>query len=143
MTTATIIMAVCLIALLGVAIWLIVRYMRKTTEVELKAQSLASAEKETAKRKAALDKWCAELKDQKSALASEKEAWEANKKHIYYNVVVNDPSAPDFPDTKAFKALKSGIGYRTASACKDYITVTRKDGKTIYSLDIYVAPFES
>lgn len=143
MTTANLIMAVCLVALMGVAAWLIVRYMRKTTEVELKAQSLASAEKETAKRKAALDKWCAELKTQKTLLVAERAAWEDNKKHVYANFEVLD-SLENKPTIKAIgKSLSSKIGYALR---KEYpvIKETRDDkkgGRTVYSVDVYFMPY--
>lgn len=135
MTTANIIMAVCLIVLMGVAAWLITRYMRKATEVRFREQELAQQEEGLKVRQQALDEFNEKLRAQAKR--------QARFKHLYTNVQIEDAegTAPDFPETPIYKKMKSNLGYRIVPAFKDYIKVSRENGKTRYSLDLYVAPY--
>lgn len=135
MTTLNIIMAVCLIVLMGVAVWLVIRYMRKGTEVELRAQDLERQKAGLQKRHNALDNWEHQIKAQVNLLKKQQ--------HVYSTVAVDDPddTAPDFPDTVPFKKMKSQMGYYVVPKFRDHIIRSHKDGKTIYTLDLYVAPY--
>lgn len=141
METANIIMAVALIVLCGVAVWLIIRYMRKTTEVETKAQALEVKGKELRKWESRLNHVSSELKGESRRID---EAME-NLTHVGYTVTIDDPdgTAPDEPDKVALKAMKSGLGYKTVPVAKKYIKCVRGEGKTRYSLDIYIAPYNA
>lgn len=136
MTTANIILAIMLTVLSIIAALFIIRYMRKFVEVENKAADLAEQEKGIRRRHATLDRWSEELKAQ---------AVRQNRyKHVYANVIIDDPdgTAPDFPDTATYKKMKSNLGYKVVPAFRDYIKATHKDGKTKYSLDLYVSPYD-
>lgn len=141
MTTANIIMAVALIILCGVAVWLIVRYMRKATEVEFKGQALDIRETNLQAKEKHFDKFAKEVREEARRI----EAIKANLTHVGYTVTVNDPdgTAPEEPDKAVLKSLKSGLGYKTVPAAKKYIKCKREDGKTRYSLDLYFAPYEA
>lgn len=139
MTTASIIMAACLIALCAVAAFVVIRYARKHTELEKKAVELDEQERGIQVRHNALDRWAADLKDQ----AKRQAAWDEAHKHIYANVEVLD-SAEEKPTAKAIgKSLSSKIGYALR---KQFPAIQeRRDdkngGRTVYSVDFYVAPF--
>lgn len=64
--------------------------------------------------------------------------------HVYANVAVDDPddTAPDFPDKATYKKMKSKMGYYIVPKFRDHIVRAHKDGKTIYTLDLYVSPYE-
>lgn len=63
--------------------------------------------------------------------------------HVGYTVTLNDPDGtrPEYPDKAALKALKSGIGYKTGNTMKKHIKCIREGGKTRYSLDVYLMPY--
>lgn len=140
MTTANIIMAVCLIVLMGVAVWLITRYMRMATEVRFKAQEIDQEKAGIEVRQKALDEWAEKLKAQKR----EQFEWEERRKHIYANFEVLD-SDENKPTIKAIgKSLSSKIGYALR---KEYQTIKethdeKKGGRTVYSVDIYFTPYD-
>lgn len=139
MTTANIVMAVCLIILMGMAVLLIVRYMRKTTELQQKERELNVRESNVQKRENALDRWSAEVKAQ----AKQQAAWSDKRKHIYANLEVLD--SEDKPADKAIgKSLSSKIGYALRKQFPE-INVrhdANKGGRTVYSVDCYVMPYE-
>ena len=141
METAKIIMAVCLIVLMGVAVWLIIRYMRKATEVKIKEQALEVKEKELRKKESHLNNFAANLRKDSDKL----DAAMAKMTHVGYTVTINDPdgTAPIQPDKAALKSLKSGLGYKTVPAAQKYIKCKRGDGKTRYTLDLYIAPYDA
>lgn len=141
METANIIMAVCLIVLMGVAVWLIIRYMRKSTEVKIKEQALDVKEKELRKKESHLNTFAANVRRESDKL----DAAMAKMTHVGYTVTINDPdgTAPSQPDKAVLKSLKSGLGYKTVPVAQKYIKCKRVDGRTKYSLDIYVAPFDA
>ena len=132
MTTANIIMAVCLIALMGVAAWLIVRYMRKETEVRFRGQELAQQEEGLKVRQQALDEFNEKLRAQVK-----------QQTHVYATVAVDDPdnTAPAYPDTALYKKMKSQMGYYIVPRFREHIVREHKDGKTLYKLDLSVAPY--
>ncbi|MBQ3247492.1 MAG: hypothetical protein IJB08_05575 [Alistipes sp.] len=141
MTTANIIMAVCLIVLMGVAVWLITRYMRMTTEVRFKAQEIDQEKAGIEVRQKALDDWAEKLKAQKR----EQFEWEERRKHIYANFEVLD-SDENKPNIKAIgKSLSSKIGY----ALRKELPAIRErhddknGGRTIYSVDFYATDYET
>ena len=119
MTTANIILAVCLILLCGVAAFLIIRYMRKNHELNALFDKMESS--------------LEELKDDS-----------CDAMHVGYSVSTDKPfaDAPDVPEKKVLKAMKSGMGYKAVSALKDYIKKVEKDGNARYELDVYVIPCE-
>lgn len=139
MTTANIIMAVCLIILMGVAVLLILRYMRKTTELQQKERELNVRESNVQKRENALDRWNEEVKAQ----AKQQAAWSDKRKHIYANMEVLDTE--DKPADKAIaKSLSSKIGYALRKQFPE-INVrhdSKNGGRTVYSVDCYVMPYE-
>ena len=139
MTTANIVMAVCLIILMGVAVLLIVRYMRMITEVERKERDLNIRESNAQKSENALDRWNEEVKAQ----AKRQAAWSDKRKHIYANLEVLDTE--DKPADKAIaKSLSSKIGYALRKQFPE-INVrhdTNKGGRTVYSVDCYVMPYD-
>ena len=141
METANIIMAASLIVLMGVAVWLIIRYMRKNTENKIKEQALDVREKELRKKESHLNTFANNLRVESDRL----DASLSKLTHVGYTVTVNDPdgTAPDQPDKAALKSLKSGLGYKTVPAAQKYIKCRRENGKTRYSLDIYIAPYEA
>lgn len=139
MTTANIVMAICLVALMGVAVWLIIRYMRKASEVEIKEQELAQQKSGLEKKDAALHRWEQSLKKDKESL----DIAMLERKHVFYNVIVDNANgeAPEHPDRNSMKAMKSGIGYKIAPLFEQNIKATPVDGKMKYSLDVWVMPY--
>lgn len=136
MKTTTIILAVALIALMTVAALLIIRYMRKLTELESRANDITAQEKDLQKRHNRLDRWETELKDQ----CRRQSEWDDRRKHVYANVAVQN-SDPKKPDMKAVeKSLSMKIGYAVRREFPD-IQTSERDGRTIYSADFYVTPF--
>ena len=135
MTTANIILAVCLILMMGLAALLIIRYMRKEREVEQLAQDLKAQEQGLTKRQNSLDLWEKQLK------ATAKQT--AHQKHIYANKSIDDPDneAPAIQDHNTYKKLVSQFGYSVGKFFRNEITRTHQDGKTIYSLDLNIYPF--
>lgn len=89
------------------------------------------------KRQNALDNWEHQIKARVKLLAKQQ--------HIYANVAVDDidDTAPDFPDTATYKKMKSQMGYYVVPKFRDYIIRhhNKDNGKTIYTLDLYVAPY--
>ena len=140
MNTANIIMAACLIILMGVAVALIVRAMRKASEADLKAQELALREAELDNREKGIEQWKAKLK----ARGDELDKWLAQRKHIYANFEVAD-NAENKPTAKTIgKSLSSKIGYALR---REFPSIqTRHDdkngGRTVYSVDFFVSDYE-
>ena len=138
MTTANIIMAVCLIALMGLAISFIIRYARKNDEIESREAAAASKEKSNNKRHNELDRWAGELQAQAKLQAD----WDAKRKHIYANVSVGIDDE-NKPDMKAIsKSLSSKIGYALRREFPVINIKETHDGRTVYSVDFYVTPYE-
>lgn len=140
MTTASIIMAVCLILLMGLAVCLIIRYARKYSALERREADLESRERGLQVRHNSLDRWATTLNDQ----ARRQSEWDEKHKHIYANVEVLD-SAETKPTAKAIgKSLSSKIGYALRKQFPD-IQERHDDkngGRMVYSIDFYAAPFE-
>ena len=140
MNTANIIMAACLIILMGVAVVLIVRAMRKASEADLKAQELALREAELDNREKGIEQWKSKLK----ARGYELDKWLAQRKHIYANFEVAD-NAENKPTAKTIgKSLSSKIGYALR---REFPSIhTRHDekngGRTVYSVDFFVPDYE-
>lgn len=137
MNTANIIMSASLIVLMGVAVWLIIRYLRKTSEVEIKENELKMKDDSIQKGLAALDRnW--------KKLCKEKEDWKAARHHIYANFEVLDSQDPK-PTTKSIqKSLSSKIGYALR---RDFPAIherhdDKNGGRTVYSIDFYATEFE-
>ena len=138
MKTTTIILAAALIVLMGVAVLLIVRYMRKLSEVNVKATELDAREKGLIKRHASLEKWQAEIREESRKQAEREET----RKHIYANFEVLD-SDENKPTKKSIgKSLSSKIGYALRKEFPE-IAEKRDDkkGRTVYSVDFYVTPY--
>ena len=135
MTTATIIMAICLIILMAAAVFIIIRYARLSSDVEKRMSILEANEKAVQVRSNALDQWAHQLDDQARLIK--------NCQHVYATVAVDDPddTAPEFPDTATYKKMKSQMGYYVVPKFREHIVRVHKDGKTAYTLDLYVSPF--
>lgn len=138
MKTATIIMAVLLIVLCTMAVLLIIRYMRKLTELEQKAEDLATQEKGLQRRHNSLESTKAMLDDQ----ARRQSEWDERRKHIYANFVVLD-SDENKPSYKSIgKSLSSKIGYALRNKFPEIKAThdSENGGRTVYSIDFYVTP---
>lgn len=136
MLTSNIILPIALIALMGIAVFLILRYsvlLRKLnvseTEIELQKAGLQ-------KRHNALDLW------EKQIRISAKQS--AKTVHAYANKTVDDPEdkAPEKPTHEVYKKLASQFGYSAAGKFKDRITRKHDGGKTTYSLDLNIYPYD-
>ena len=135
MTTASIIMSVCLIILMAAAVFIVIRYSILSSNVEKRLSSLEANEKAVQVRTNALDQWAHQLDDQARLIK--------NCQHVYATVAVDDPddTAPEFPDTATYKKMKSQMGYYVVPKFREHIVRVHKDGKTAYTLDLYVSPF--
>ena len=105
-------------------------YAEKLTDVEQQEKGLQ-------KRHNALDRWEHDLKEQMALIKQQQ--------HVYATVAVDDPdnTAPEMPDTPTYKKMKSQMGYYVVPKFRDRI-IRRHDagsGKTLYKLDLYVAPY--
>ena len=139
-TTLIAILAVCLILLSATAALLTIRAMRKQSEAEDFANALSEKEKQLNKRYNELDRWESELKDQRRR----QDEWDDKRKKIYANFEVLD-SDENKPDRKAIgKSLSSKIGYALRKEFPDIKERhdNAKGGRTVYSIDFYVTPFE-
>ena len=89
------------------------------------------------KRQNALDNWEHQIKARVKLLAKQQ--------HVYATVAGDDidDTAPEFPDTATYKKMKSQMGYYVVPKFRDYIIRqhNKDNGKTIYTLDLYVAPY--
>lgn len=135
--TTNLIMAICLIVPAAVAVWMIVRYWRKTTECELKLKELAEKE-------AALEGWRDKLQKQTKELGKERTEWHETRKHVYANYEVLD-SVENKPSAKTIgKSLSSKIGYALRHEFPDIAERHDfvKGGRTVYSVDFYVTKYE-
>lgn len=137
MDTAIIIVSASLIVLAGVNIGLLIRYLRKTSEVNIKENELKMKDDDLQKGLAALDRnW--------KKLSKEKEDWKAARHHIYANFEVLDSQDPK-PTTKSIqKSLSSKIGYALR---RDFPAIherhdDKNGGRTVYSIDFYATEFE-
>lgn len=140
MNTAIIIMSASLIVLAGVNIWLLIRYLRKKTECELKLQELASREETIATRETALKEWSDKLQKKAKEIGKLMES----RKHVYANYEVLD-SAETKPSAKTIgKSLSSKIGYALRHEFPDIAERhdNVKGGRTVYSVDFYVTKYE-
>jgi len=140
MYTALIILAVTLVILLVVTAVIAIRYSRKSTEAAQYAAELSEKEKALQKRHNDLDRWQSNLKDQ----CRRQSEWDERRKHIYANFEVLD-SEEEKPSRKSInKSLSSKIGYALR---KEFPDIQErhddvKGGRTVYSVDFYVTPFE-
>ena len=103
-------------------------YSEKLADVEQQEKGLQ-------KRHNALDNWEHQIKAQVKLLSKQQ--------HVYSTVAVDDPddTCPDFPDTATYKKLKSQMGYYVVPKFREHIVRAHKDGRTIYTIDLYVAPY--
>lgn len=103
-------------------------YSEKLADVEQQEKGLQ-------KRHNALDRWEHDLKEQMALIKKQQ--------HVYANVAIDDPddTAPEFPDTATYKKMKSQMGYYVVPKFREHIVRAHKDGRTIYTLDLYVAPY--
>lgn len=103
-------------------------YAEKLADVEQQEKGLQ-------KRHNALDRWEHDLKEQMTLIKKQQ--------HVYANVAIDDPddTAPEFPDTATYKKMKSQMGYYVVPKFREHIVRAHKDGRTIYTLDLYVAPY--
>jgi len=137
MKTTTIILAVALIVLMGVAVLLIIRYLRKLADLDARAAELDEQAKGIEVRHKSLNKLASELR----AKAAKQAEWEKGKKHIYANFEVLDTDE-NKPTMKTIgKSLSSKIGYALR---KDFAEINERHddkngGRTVYSVDFYVA----
>ena len=111
--TLTIILAALLVVVSALCIIIVVRWHRKSE---------------------AMDRMIAEVSNTKIS---------ARSKHIYANKTVEDPdnSMPDKPDKATYKKLASQFGYSAYKFFKQYVRRSHEDGKTTYSLDLNIYPF--
>ena len=138
MKTTTIILAVALIVLMGVAVLLIIRYLRKLSSLDVRAAELDEQEKGIDRRHKALDRWQAELKEKDRR----QKEWDEARKHIYANFEILD-SDENKPTMKSVgKSLSSKIGYALRKEFPEIVeTRDDKKGRTVYSVDFYVTPY--
>ena len=140
MSTINIILMVVLVSMIVIAALLIVRYVRKDAELENKAAELDAQEKGLQKRNNSLDRWNAELKQN----AAQQAKYNENRRHVYANVEVLD-SDEEKPTAKSIgKSLSSKIGYALRREFPDIKERhdQKNGGRTVYSVDFYVAPYE-
>ena len=140
MSTINIILMVVLVSMIVIAALLIVRYVRKDAELENKAAELDAQERGLQKRNNALDRWSAELKQN----AAQQVKYNENRRHVYANVEVLD-SDEEKPTAKSIgKSLSSKIGYALRREFPDIKERhdQKNGGRTVYSVDFYVAPYE-
>lgn len=138
MKTTTIILAAALIVLMGVAVLLIIRYMRKLSDLALRENELDVREKGINRRANSVERRQDELK----SLAHRQVEWENSRRHIYANFEVLD-SDENKPSIKIIgKSLSSKIGYALRKEFPE-IAEKRDDkkGRTVYSVDFYVTPY--
>ena len=140
MTTALVILAIALIALSSAAAVVVFRYMRKNSENEQRSADLNAKHRELQKKLHDLDTWEAKLKDQ-CRLQVESNS---KRKHVYANfeVLDSEESKPTMRSIK--KSLSSKIGY---AITKEFPNISErhddtKGGRTVYSVDFYVAPYD-
>ena len=136
MLTSNIILSVALIALMGVAVLLTIRYSRLSYQLKEREREIARQESELTKRRNALDLFARQVST--SARQSAKTA------HVYANKTIDDPNdtAPEAPSRKVYKSLVSQFGYAAGKPFKDRITRRHEGGKTTYSLDLNIYPYE-
>ena len=140
MTTLNIILAVCLILLSAAAALLTIRAMRLNGEAEDYAQRLSQREKELRKKENDLSAWDDRMKEDTQRISKSLE----NRRHISANFYVLD-SDENKPTMKAIgKSLSSKIGYALR---KEFPNIkerhdSAKGGRTVYSVDFYVTPFD-
>lgn len=103
-------------------------YSEKLADVEQQEKGLQ-------KRHNDLDRWEHELKEQMALIKKQQ--------HVYAAVAIDDPddTAPKFPDTATYKKMKSQMGYYVVPKFREHIVRAHNDGRTIYTLDLYVAPY--
>lgn len=126
-----VIATIIFIAVAVMLVFLIIHYMRKEAEINEKLKDLICREKKLEEQRSDLDRRALELKSDM-----------ANSQHCYITLMVDDPhgNAPDFPDDKTFKSMKSKMGYYVVPKFRDHIKAERFDGKIRYSLDLIAAP---
>lgn len=141
MLTSTIIMAVVLIALSVINIVCIIRFAKKSAIVEKREAEVETKFDILEKRSHELDMKDSMLREHARNLNE----YENRRKKIYANFEVLD-SDENKPSMKAIgKSLSSKIGYALR---KEFPKITEhrdgaKGGRTVYSVDVYVAPFEN
>ena len=136
MQTANIILSIALIALMGLAAYLSIRYLKKASELDDRKADLDQQEIGIKKRDAALDLWEKQLRTEAKRTAK--------TVHVFANKSVEDPNdeAPDVPVHAVYKKLASQFGYAAASRFKDCITRKHDGTKTTYSLDLNIYPYD-
>ena len=124
------------VAMIVIAAMLIVRYTRKANELENKESELDAAELKLRRRTMEIENWSAKV-DQNAKR-------QATMKHVYANVEVYDNSENKPAKKDIRKSLSSKIGYairREFPAIKERHDL-KNGGRTVYSVDFYVKPFE-
>jgi len=138
MTTTTIsIMAVWLIVLMGIALLLIIRYLRKFDEVRnremdvcLKEEEINLLQKNLRKQKNDLDlmkvQMCRQIRT------------EIPTKHIRVSITSDIPSkGKGFIPRTEYKQLASKLGYKLLANVKNHVTAEKQqDNKTVYTVDV-------
>ena len=140
--TLTIILAALLVVVSALCIIIVVRWHRKSEAMDRMIAEVSNTKIELEAREYALNK-----------RQNEYELWEkqlkvdtkisARSKNIYANKTVEDPdnSMPDKPDKATYKKLASQFGYSAYKFFKQYVRRSHEDGKTTYSLDLNIYPF--
>lgn len=130
MNTANIIMAICLILLMAVAIFLILRYLRKLSDVEHKQHELEMKEKDLQKRHNALDRWNHELN----------QAAKCTPESIIVTALSSlPPQENNFVPKLTYKKMASALGYKVCSRYRNNIDAV-KDGQNYkYTLCIDIS----
>lgn len=126
-----VIATIIFIAVAAMLVFLVIHYMRKEAE-------LGEMRKDLDRREAKLHEQRSDLERRTLEFKSDM----ANSQHCYITLMVDDPhgDAPDFPDDKTFKSMKSKMGYYVVPKFRDHIKAERFDGKIRYSLDLIATP---
>ena len=135
MTTAIIILATILILLSGVAVLLVVRYMRRNTLLDMREAEIKQKEFTLRRRQNDL-----ELREKQFNIEARKVV---KTIHVYASRTIEDPedSAPEVPDKVTYKKLASQFGYAAYKQFKHCVARQHEDGKTSYKLDLNVYPY--
>lgn len=135
MTTFLIIAAIVCVIVAAANIYFSAQARKTARNYADKLHDVEQQEHGLQKRHNALDNWEHQIKAQANLLKKQQ--------HVYATVAVDDPddTAPELPDTATYKRMKSQMGYYVVPKFRDHIVRSHKDGKTIYTLDLYVAPY--
>lgn len=136
MSTINVILMLVLITMIVATAMLIIRNVRKQSKLETKAAELEAKERGLHRKEMDLENWKAKIDQNVKRLAE--------MKHIYANVEVYD-NDENKPSSKSIaKSLSSKIGYAIR---REFTTIrerhdSKNGGRTVYSVDFYVKPFE-